>query len=264
MVKPWIQALEIEVVDRCTRAACHMNTLELIDNCPGWNKAKAFLQSEIILRGARRIADVGGGANPMLDAEFVRNNGLEYTVLDISRAELDKAPAHCRKVAVDLMAAPGEFLDKIGDTRFDLMFSCMFLEHLRTPLAAHRNMFSALAPGGVAIHLYPSANNLPLALNRLAPNWATNLLVRLSQPERDVAGRQGKFPAYYRMCGNASRRLHKRFEDLGYTVLQHSSYIGHWYYRRLPILRSIEQASRGALLRARIPLTSAQLLILRK
>lgn len=58
-----------------------MNTLELIDNCPGWDKAKAFLQSQIILRGARRIAEVGGGENPMVDAEFVGKNGLEYRVL---------------------------------------------------------------------------------------------------------------------------------------------------------------------------------------
>ncbi|MFZ1867501.1 MAG: methyltransferase domain-containing protein [Steroidobacteraceae bacterium] len=241
-----------------------MNTLEPIDNNPGWGNARAFLQAEIVARGAKRIADVGGGANPVLDAGFVRANGLDYAVLDISQAELDKAPDYCRKITVDLTAPRAEFLAKIGDARFDLVFSCMFLEHLSAPMLAHGNIFSALAPGGVAIHMYPSPNNLPLTLNRVMPDWATDLLIRISQPKRDLSGQQRKFPAYYKMCGNASRRLHGRFEGLGYTVARHTSYIGHWYYDRFPLLREIERACRKPLVRARLGLTSAHLLILQK
>jgi SAM-dependent methyltransferase len=239
-------------------------TLESIDDCPAWANARAFLQNQIVTRGAKRIADIGGGANPALDADFVRNTGLDYTVIDISQIELDKAPAYCRKIAADLAAPNAEFLGRVGAARFDLVFSSMLLEHVRDPLAAHQNIFSVLAPRGVAIHLYPSPNNLPLAINRLVPDGVGTLLLRLSQPKRDFTGHERKFPAYYKLCGNASRRLHNRFEELGYTVVQHTSYVGHRYYSRFPILREMERACRKPLIKAGISLTSAHLLILQK
>ena len=144
------------------------------------------------------------------------------------------------------------------------MFSHMLFEHIEAPLVAHQNIYSALVPGGLAIHLYASANNLPLALNRLLPEWLGRLVVKIAQPERDLTGHQVKFPAYYKLCGNPSRRLHEQFERIGYTVIRHTSYIGHGYYRRFPLLRDIEYACRRPFLKAGIPLTSAHLLILKK
>lgn len=238
--------------------------LDTIENFPGWQRAPAFLEKEIVRREFRSIADLGGGANPMLSEAFVRTRQLHYSVLDISREELEKAPGYCEKIQVDLSAPPGTFRASVKRDNFDMVFTHMLLEHLKEPLQAHRNIHSLLRVGGVAIHFYPSSNNFPLAINRLMPERLTQRLVRLSQPERDLTGVQGKFPAYYKLCGNPSRTLHACFEHVGFKVIQHTGYIGHGYYNRFAVAREIELLLRRLLLRARVPLTSAMLLVLEK
>ena len=238
--------------------------LDRIENFPGWERAPAFLEREISQRRLRHIADLGGGAHPLLPQSFVKAQDLSYCVLDISREELAKAPAYCEKIQIDITAPAEEFRAKVGQDRFDLVFSHMFLEHIKAPLLAHRNIHSVLRPGGIAIHFYPSPNNVPLALNRLIPESLSSRLVRLAQPQRDLGGIQGKFPAYYAMCGLPSKKLHAQLEGIGYNVIRHTGFIGHGYYRRFPVLRDLEHAMRRILLTARLPLTSAILLILEK
>jgi hypothetical protein len=61
---------------------------------PAWHgDFVRLVQGEIESRGARRVCDIGGGANPALSTEFVTAHDLEYLVIDISAAELAKAPA---------------------------------------------------------------------------------------------------------------------------------------------------------------------------
>ena len=239
-------------------------TLDLIDNFPGWQRAPAFLEKEISQRRLRDVADLGGGANPLLPESFVEAQKLNYCVLDISREELAKAPAFCEKIQIDITAPPEEFRGKVRQEQFDLVFSHMFLEHIKSPMRAHQNIHSMLRHDGIAIHFYPSPNNLPLALNRLIPEGLSRQLLRIAQPKRDLGGIQGKFPAYYEMCGNPSRQAHDRFAELGYRVIQHTGYIGHGYYDRFPPLRGMELALRRVLLAAGLGLTSATLLILQK
>jgi SAM-dependent methyltransferase len=238
--------------------------LDIIQNFPGWQKARPFLEDEIRRRGLSRILDIGGGANPQLSETFVREQGIAYTLLDISQEELDKAPGYCRKIQVDLAAPAREFVSKVGENQFDLVFSSMLLEHVREPLAAHRNIYSALRPGGLAIHFFPSAANLPLAINRVLPESVTHRLVRIAQPRRDLNGHQVKFPAYYRMCGSPSPQLQTQFRQMGYKVLRHTGYIGHGYYKRFPLLRDAERALRPILVKLGVPMTGAVLLILQK
>jgi len=239
-------------------------TLDVIDNYPGWERAPAYLEQQILQRRLRRIADLGGGAHPMLPESVIRVRRLQYCVLDISAAELAKAPPYCDKIQIDITAPPEEFRAKVPLGELDLVFSHMFLEHVQAPLQAHRNIHSMLRPGGIAIHFYPSPNNLPLAVNRLIPQGLSQRLVRIAQPHRDLAGIQGKFPAYYQMCGNPSRALHASFEQMGFEVIQHTGFIGHGYYTRFPVVREVELALRRILVSARIRLTSAMLLILEK
>lgn len=239
-------------------------SLDVLDNFPGWAAATPFLERFIRDHGARNVADIGGGANPVLSESFVRENALTYTLFDISERELSLAPAFYRKVCVDVSAALPSFSAAVGAHRFDLVFSHMFLEHIADPLSTHRNLFSILRPGGYAVHLFPTANSIPLAANRLLPGKLTTAMLRLAQPKRDLSGRFGKFPAYYRMCGAPSPHLHRRFEALGYRVVRHTGFVGHRYYARWPALQSFEKSLRPVLVRARIPLTSMSLLILQR
>ena len=239
--------------------------LDIADNFPGWGRAPAYLQRLALDIGAHSIADIGGGARPLLTLPFIRAQGIHHCLIDISERELAKAPAHYRKVQADICTPPERFAQAIADAgRFDLVFSHNLLEHLRDPLAAHRNILQLLQPGGVAVHFYPSPNNLPLTLNRLLPEAASRALLRLAQPQRRLDADQCKFPAYYVMCGNSSPAIERGLDSLGYEVLQHTAYIGHEYYDAFPRLALAERRLRRLLLRWHIPMTSAVLLVLRR
>ena len=67
-------------------------TYKSIEEYPGWLNAPAYLEPFLAQHTIRRVADIGGGANPLLDEAFVRRHGLDYAVLDVSAAELAKAP----------------------------------------------------------------------------------------------------------------------------------------------------------------------------
>jgi SAM-dependent methyltransferase len=238
--------------------------LDAFDNFPGFEKAAAYLKGLIEAQGLRRIADVGGGAHPLLDESYIRQHALEYVVIDISNDELDKAGAGYTKVCADITLPPARFLPLLGGRRFDLIFSHMLLEHIEQPEIAHRNLWLALRPGGIAVHFYPSPYNLPLALNRVLPEAISRLLVRVAQPNRDLEGQEGKFRAYYRDCGPPSNGLHSTWERLGYVVRDHTGYVGHPYYDRSELGARLERLARKALLRLGMPLTSACLLVLER
>jgi len=242
----------------------HGPRLDDAANFPGWSKAAALLQEEISARNLKDVADIGGGANPLIPTSFVRSTGLSYSVLDIAQSELDKAPEEYEKICVDAGAPLEEFCDRVGKERFDLVFTHMFLEHVRDPVRVHRNIHAALKPGGLSIHFYPSPSNLPLLVNRVLPNWVTRPLLRIAQPKRDLDGHQVKFPVFYAMCGGPSRSLRQKFEKLGFGTLRHTGYIGHWYYDRFSVTRNLERAMRPLLLRVRIPLISYCVLVLQK
>lgn len=135
---------------------------------------------------------------------------------------------------------------------------------MRDPLVVHRNIHRALKPEGLAIHFFPTPNSLPLAVNRMLPERVGELLISVFHPARDLKGSQGKFPAYYRMCGNPSVRTHAMLQSIGYDIVRHTGYIGHGYYDRFAPLRQCERALRTILLNAKIPMTSDALLVLRK
>ncbi len=238
--------------------------LDLFDNFPGFGRFSPFLKREIATHNLKEVADAGGGANPVIDSSFIFANGLRYTVLDISQSELDKAPDVYDKVRVDIGAPLEEFCACTGKERFDLVFSHMFLEHVKDPVRVHQNLAAALKPGGLAIHCFPSPRNLPMAINRLLPDRITHRLLRIAQPHRDLDGHDRKFPAFYAMCGGPSRALHVKFRRLGVDVVRHTGFIGHEYYHRIAVARHAEHAVRAILLKARIPMLSFCLLILRK
>jgi 2-polyprenyl-3-methyl-5-hydroxy-6-metoxy-1,4-benzoquinol methylase len=238
--------------------------LDVIENFPAYEKAAEYLKSIVAERNYKVIADIGGGANPMLDQNFVARNGLQYCLLDHSSAELAKADKCYEKIEADAADTFESFRHATGGRRFDLIFSHMFLEHVANPLQAHANFYSALKPGGMCVHIYPSPNNLPLTLNRLLPEAVGALLIRIAQPARDLAGAQRKFKAYYRMCGAPGRALSAQFEAIGYSVTRHTGYIGHTYYERFKPAALVERRLRKFIHRLQLPLTSGCLLVLER
>jgi SAM-dependent methyltransferase len=237
---------------------------EDLDRFPGWGKASDYLKSLILENGCKVVADIGGGARPMIDLAFIRAHGIAYYVFDIAAGELAKADQGYNKIELDITCGEGEFRARKIRSDFDLVFSHMMLEHVADPRKAHANFARLLRPGGLSVHLYPSMNNFPLFANSLMPERLSGPLLRLLQPNRKQEGTEGKFAAYYKYCGAPSMRLRRVFHESGFEVVQHTAFVGHEYYKRIKPLAKVERAMRKLLLAAHVPMVSANLLVLKK
>ena len=237
----------------------------IFDFCefPGWSRFGGFLESFVLASPGFEVLDLGGGANPRLQQAVLQRIG--YDLLDVDGDELSKASLiHGRKICIDATASADTFLAEIGDKRYDLVFSHMFLEHIQDPDQLHRNVFSALKAGGRAVHAYPCRHNIPLAMNATLPETITRVMLQFSRPGRDLDGKQRKFPAYYRKCYPPSSQSLTYFESLGYQVESHKGFAGHLYYQRLPVVRELEQIHRKFVIATQLPWVCFSLLVLRK
>jgi SAM-dependent methyltransferase len=223
-----------------------------------WHDHAGAVQRLIEHCGARTVCEIGGGANPSLPLAFVRERGLDCTILDVSRAELDKSPAGYRKVAADIC---GDVVPLAG--RFDFMFSKMLAEHVASGQAFHRNVFRLLAPGGLAFHFFPTLYAPAFVANRLLPEDLAGIALQAFAP-RD-RHRHGKFPARYSWCRGPTRRQLARLEALGYEVVAYRGFFGHDYYRRIAPLHWASRRAADWLCRHPwAPATTFALVLLRK
>ena len=199
----------------------------------GWEGFEHNVRQRIIQSGARTVAELGAGANPLLSLNFVRDVGFRYICIDVSGEELAKAPCEYTKIIQDIGARDCTISGEV-----DLVFSKMLVEHVPFADVMHRNIFQMLRPGGFAIHFFPTLFAPPFVLNYLAPESLSRWLVSKFQPQRDIGGRQSKFPAYYRWCRGPTQRQVSRFTRVGFEVVEYHGFFGHdGYYRRLgPIL----------------------------
>ncbi len=222
-----------------------------------WSGFEAFLKQLIETRGVRTICEIGGGANPVLPIEYIQEHSLQYTVLDISESELQKAPAIYHKIAADI--ASKDFSSD-GKT-FDLVFSKMLAEHIRNASQFHANIRTMLSPGGVAAHFFPTLYAFPFLVNRLIPESLSDRLLNVFAP-RDRY-QHAKFPAYYQWCRGPTRRQFQRLASVGLEVVEYVGFFGHaGYYRRLPGIREIHELTIRTLMRSPNPhLTSYAFLV---
>lgn len=200
-----------------------------------WHDTRGFIENLIRERKVHRILELGAGANPIFPVEFVRQNGLDYTLLDISDVELAKAPRGYETICADI-ADPDLRLTGC----FDMVFSRMLAEHVKDGEIFHRNVFNLLGRGGVAFHFYPTLHALPFVVNRLLPEFIAEGALHWLQSGRESGGRHRKFPAYYSWCRGPMRSQVRRFERLGYSVEKYIGFYGHAsYYERLPAIGKI-------------------------
>lgn len=212
---------------------------------------RGFLEWAIATSGALRICDLGGGANPLLDRDFLHRMGLHCVVLDVSPAELAKAPAGYERLVADIGARDFRY----NGHKFDLVFSRMLAEHVRDARLFHSNVRELLAPRGWAVHCFPTLYAPPFLVNRLLPERMADRLLHLVQP-RD-RHRHAKFPAHYRWCRGPGRRALLRLQRAGYDVIEYRGLFGHPYYgHRGPLALAGGAAARFLLRHPRPWLTS--------
>jgi SAM-dependent methyltransferase len=208
---------------------------------PGWDFA-ALLRNVIVEYGCAKICEVGAGRNPVLDLEFVRSHSLRYTLVDVSEAELAKVDPAYSKISADISDrnyAPPD--------RYDLVFSRMLAEHVQDAEAFHKNVYSSLSTGGVAVHFFPTLYALPFLMNRLLPETVSDWIVQRVWPIRTEGGLHPKFPARYAWCYGPTRKQLDRFTAIGYEVVEYVGFFGHSYYDRIKPLRELMRRVTGYL-----------------
>lgn len=224
-----------------------------------WNDYGARARELAQAQAITRVCDLGGGADPALPLDFLRENDVEYSIVDVSAEELAKAPAGYAKVLADATAP------QVALGPYDLVLSQFLGEHVPTPARLHANVLSWLRPGGRALHFFPTLYAPPFVFNRVMPERLSELLLLRIQPQRHSEGRHGKFPALYRWCRGPTRRQLRRFERIGYEIEEYVGYFGHPYYDRLPGARRIETRIASALSRCPVPaLTAYAIVVLQK
>jgi SAM-dependent methyltransferase len=189
--------------------------------------ARASMES-----GVRSVCDIGGGANPLLSLGAAERAGIErYVVLDVSGDELAKAPAGYEKVVADVTR------DDLGDLgSFDFVVSHAVAEHVTDPAAFHRAVYGLLAPGGRAMHYFPTFFDPVFIANRVLPEAMSESVLQRIQGGRDRGGSHEKFPAYYRWCRGPTRRQIERLRGIGYAIDEYVGVFGHGYFGPVPAL----------------------------
>ncbi len=202
---------------------------------------------ETLLKQPRKLSilDVGGGRHPFLPESAIKEHGHQYAILELSYEELLQAPQYVRKIECDISGDLSKARELGSDGtptlagQFDLVFSVMVAEHIADPAAMHRNIWKLLAPGGDAVHLFPTMFSIPFVINKFLPERISWTLNYLFSPK----GRRSraKFPAYYRWCFGPRRPAIRRFQSLGWEIIEYRGYFGHAYYKRFPGLRQLHK-----------------------
>jgi SAM-dependent methyltransferase len=236
-----------------------MATILYAKSVEGWWGYKPLLENLVDTYDLKKLCDLGGGVNPVLTTDFISSRNLDYTILDISQKELDKAPSQYKKLAQDITAE-----DLSIDQKFDLVFTKMLAEHIKDGELLHRNIYSLLNPGGYAVHFFPTLYALPFFVNRLVPEAFASALLDLFAP-RDKC-QQAKFPAYYNWCRGPTKKMTKRFTLIGYEIVEYKGFFGHeGYYRKVPLIEKLHKLISSYFLRHPNPhFTSYAWVILRK
>lgn len=217
-----------------------------------------FLTNLIDKKRIKKICDIGGGANPVISTDFIKEKNIEYYLLDISEHELKKAPENYNKIRADI-ASPHFNVD----TKFDLIFSKMLAEHITDPEQFHKNVLSCLNTNGLAVHYFPTLYTLPFIINYVMPERLADILLHMFET-RDRF-QHAKFPAYYRWCRGPTKKQIQRFFSLGYDVVQYRGFFGHGYYSKIKLLDKLNWIKTNFLLNHPNPvLTSYAYVVLRK
>jgi 2-polyprenyl-6-hydroxyphenyl methylase/3-demethylubiquinone-9 3-methyltransferase len=158
------------------------------------------------LRPGMRVLDMGSGARPFL-APDERPEGVVYTGMDISEAELLKAPPGCYD-HIEAADAVVRREDLVG--RFDLIISHQVFEHIKPLDAALENLRSYLAPGGTMVAKFSGGFSIFAIVNRMVPHrlavWGLNRFLG-DDPDR-------VFRAYYDQCWNSAlERLFSSWDE---------------------------------------------------
>ncbi len=230
----------------------------IFDASDPWPQYSNRLNELIRDHSAKYLCEIGGGAFPALSLDQIKEQDLEYTILDISRAELERAPGGYVKVEADICDPHLK-----TEERYDLIFSKMLAEHVLDAALFHGNVYKLLKPGGIAFHFFPTLYSPPFVVNRLMPEFLAKILFNLFARNDPVEHK--RFSAHYNWCRGPIKKQINNLGKIGFEIIEYRGFFGHKYYRKIPVLRDLHNLFTKMLLRApNAYLTSFAFTILRK
>lgn len=230
----------------------------LVKDFIGWAKTETFVKELILNNKLKSILEIGAGANPTINPEFIKQNNLVYTISDVDDSELKKADKIYSKLILDLSNSDFNLPDK-----FDLVFSRMVGEHISDARMFHQNVFKILHSGGISFHCFSTLYALPFVVNKILPDRVSDLILAKIDP-RDKY-QHGKFKAHYDWSFGPTKKMIRRFENIGYEIVEYVGYFGHNYYKKFSLLNKLEELKSKILLKFPLPfLTSYSYYILKK
>lgn len=179
------------------------------------------------------ILELGAGRRPSFTLEEMPSTIKSYTVNDISAEELALLPPGYDMACFDVGGDASNFSD-----RYDVVFSRFLAEHVADGQAMHRNVHQVLRDGGVSFHLIPTLYAFPFIINKLFPERLTSWVLKVFTPRRAI---NPKFPAYYSMCYGNPDRMGRMLKDIGYSRVEIRNFYGHFYYEKIPVLRTVHK-----------------------
>jgi len=197
--------------------------------------------------GGGKICELGGGARPAVELDFLSRNGLDCLVVDISESELQKAPQGYATFVGD--ASSTEFKTPEHDGNYDVVFSRVVAEHVPDARQFHLNTRRLLRPGGIAMHFFPTLWWPPYVLNRILPETLAERILLRMEPWRQSTGASGKFPAYYHWCYGPTSSQVKRLATVGFSVEHCIAYFGESSHAPGKVLETLNDAWTDAMLR---------------
>lgn len=197
--------------------------------------------------GGGKICELGGGANPAIELDFLGQHGLDCLVVDVSESELRKAPSGYATLVGDVSSP--DFRTPQHDGNYDLVFSRVVAEHVPDARQFHLNARRLLRPGGIAMHFFPTLWWPPFVLNRILPETLAERVLLRIESGRQSTGRNAKFPAYYHWCYGPTRGQVKRLSDVGFSVEHCVAYFGEPTRAPGKVLKALDDAWTRVMLR---------------
>ena len=217
--------------------------IEFADGAYAWEDFNEKIQQIVRENNFKDIAEIGGGANPLLSLKFIEENGLNYDIYDVSEEELVKAsPGYSKKILDFEKTTP------VASSQYDFIFAQMTLEHIRDTRTFYANVYKSLKPGGRACFFFACITSLPSTVNFLIPEYLSSKILLALQPFRKNE-KHGKFKAYYKWCYGPTTKNISRFTSSGFEVLSYTGYFGHSYYQKIGVLNYLEKIKTRFLLK---------------
>jgi 2-polyprenyl-3-methyl-5-hydroxy-6-metoxy-1,4-benzoquinol methylase len=160
------------------------------------------------------ILEVGGGSRTHIPLK-----GARYTVLDISKEQLEK-----NQDATERMLGDAQTVD-YGDRRFD---ACVFwdvLEHIESPRSALLRAYNTLSPGGLVFVKGPILSSAKGIFTHFTPWWTHVLFYRYVLKQKN-AGKPGYAPFRVEHATEASHsEIVQTLKELGMDVVFVGEYV---------------------------------------